>query len=220
MPRQEIRFAVANDVCRGETWKVWSQGDELYLTCRRFSVPLKVSFHGDGRCHVRFDPHMIERHARPDSHLRRNPEVQRWEHDRTSEQGVLFKVMVPHGSVSIERSGDDPSHLVLVPAPAEEDIAEVFLTLTDSDVDASLPDSAEGRQQGHLGTLPLRGGAVVSVDFRHRVFLTPPRMEGAVEMILGDRESLLAAGVRGVFAVETPDGPAFLEGTVGPREER
>ena len=211
MPRRAIRFAVGDDLLRGETWKVWSQGHELYLTCRRFSVPFKVSFHGDGRCHVRFDRQMIERHARPDSRFRKNPEAQRWQHDRTSDQQILYKVMVPHGSVSIERSGDEPSNLVIVPSPANGDVAEVFLVLSEPDVEPSLPQSAEGRPQGHLGILPLQGGAVVSIDYRHRIFLPSPKMGGSLEMILGERENLLKPGIRSVFAIGTPDGPAFLE---------
>ncbi len=212
MPRNVIRFAVGNDEHRGETWKAWSQGSELYLAWRGLAVPLKVSFHGDGRCHVRFDPRIVEQDARPDSRFQRNPEVQRWEIDRSIGQQILFKVMVLRNSVSIERSGDEPSDLLIAPAPAEGDVAEIFLALTTPDVEPSLPESAEGRPQGCLGILPLAGGAIVSVDYRHRVFLPPSKkMSGSLEMIRGDRESLLKSRVRGVFAVSTTDGMAFLE---------
>jgi hypothetical protein len=131
------------------------------------------------------------------------------------ESGVLFKVMVPHASVSIERSKDDPSSLLIVPAPADGDVAEVFLVFTQSDAEPTLPESAEGRPKGHLGVLQLQTGASVSVDFRYQVFLPPPRTGGSLEMISGDREDLLKPGSRAVFSMETPDGPAFVEGVFG-----
>ena len=60
---------------------------------------------------------------------------------------------------------------------------------------------------------------MVSIDYRHRVFLPPPKkMSRSLEMILGDRESLLESRVRGVLAVGTTDCMAFLEVIMDPSE--
>jgi hypothetical protein len=214
MPRQEIRFAVANEEFRGETWKVWCQGDELYLAFRGM-VPVKVSFHGDGRCHVRLDRETMKRLAPHDSRFRKNPELQRWQIDRRTNQQTLFRVIVPYGAVSIERSTNDRADIVYVPPPVLGDASEVSLVAGTPANEPSIQSIDSRKPHGHVGTLYLEGGDHVSVIFHQRKFHAPPDSSGRPEMILGERDGVLTPGARCIYFVGPPDGPGFIEAVVG-----
>jgi hypothetical protein len=160
-PRTHVRFAVGTRGAERSTiWKLWTQGDEIYLASRMFGSDMKVSFHSSGACQWSCTDSWVKRQ---ESVRNSDRHVKRWsvEHPTGNQALLLFRVEIPVSEIRPQPSPSDKKKVCWVSGAPREVTIRFLLYLTRAVSEPPAPPDNERLR--HLVSLRTRDGRWVVV---------------------------------------------------------
>lgn len=187
--RTEVRFALGSrNGQRSAIWKLWTQGDEAYLTSRMFGSDMKVSFHSSGQCQWSCTDSWVQRQEIPKNSDRH---VKRWsvEQPKENEALLLFRVEIPASELRSQPPLKDRKKVFWVSGIPSDVTVRFLLCLTRVLEADPAPKNTDNLQ--HLASLRMRNGRWIVVLIEN-ISLSAADLAAARE---ATRQQLLAEGI-------------------------
>jgi len=219
MAKNELRFGIgAEGVRHSSIWRVWVQGDEVYLAPRGLASLVKMSIHSSGVWRWAWTGALEWQ-----SNLSRDRLIRGWRKPEPFMPGWVMGPSVMFPWAPVEGWDGDPidterSVLWLDP-PSENQKITVTILLGDSDVLEPIPDLGELRQTPRHAEFRLRSGG--------RAWICSRQHPMALEEMLGTRKiqadrpvdpDAIGGGGTAIVTSESHGAPLFLEVRVPKRQ--
>ena len=208
LTKPPIRIAVGTpDGVSSNSWRIWVQGMDIYVSCRDNFQEFKVSLHASGIWRVAFTEHALKSRSdllKPDSDRvisRRTPDL-----TDTKKAVIGFQIVVLGKGLYLQPSQRTkwPKSIAFIEPPTtEKEMAVLSIVVVPTTQDLVMPAGTRGSV---IGKLPLGDDRTVQLVVTHETDETirpligeahekslsmhPPNLpEGAVFLVFGTRSS-------------------------------
>ena len=159
-----LRFCIGEPTGSHSTsWKIWSHGNDVYLSSRALASDVKVSLHESGLCQFSETSELMAQTGRRN----RERHLQRWERRPAyPESGTihLFRIIIPQTELRVASAEQKPAkELIWYPSPPPGQGAYLELWLTPP---LKEPPVKSQFMNDLLGALPFSNGQWVAVTAR------------------------------------------------------